>query len=363
MDQSLENYRKKFGTLDYVSQGMLILRDDYIVLFWNTCLEKWTRISSSEICGRDIRDLFLHFKSPPYSDTLNTLFQDGSPAVFSSHIYGSIFPAQLNDGKDRILNTSVSAIPALGDELYCALFNIEDVTSLSLRIAEYKRMKDKAHAEIIQRVKAEQELVNKNETLNSILKNSPVGIVLTEDNTVTWANEAVLNMFGIRTEAEYKEWPVVAFYKDNKEYKRVLKHLGSHAATDVIPPIEVECKKKDGSLFTVQMMITSQNADNNFNNRIAIIVDLTERLKGENDRVIKEKLQASLEMTGTVCHEMNQPIMAISGYSELLLGTVEENDPSYEKIKKINLQSIRAGEITRKLMNLTNYNIEYESKI
>ena len=355
MDKWLDNYRKEFRTLDYVPQGMFLLREDYVVLFWNKCLEKWTGVFSADICGKDIRNYFSNFKTVPYSGNLHKLFKNGLPIVFSSHLHGSIFPEQLNNRTKRILNATVTAIPALGEEEYCALFSIEDVTALSLRIAEYKKMKDKAFEEIAQRKKIEQELVKKNETMNSILTNSPVGIILVNDNAVSWANETILNMFGIKTDAEYKERPVVEFYKDSKEYKRHLTHLEKYAPTGVIPPLEVTCVKKDGTEFIVQMMVTSQNADNNFSNRIAIIVDLTERLKAEDDRVLKEKLQASLEMTGTVCHEMNQPIMAISGYSELLLGAVDEDDPSYEKIKKINLQSIRAGEITRKLMKLTNY--------
>ncbi len=353
----LEKYQKKFDTLDYVPQGMFILREDYIVLFWNSCLEKWTQLSSSDICGRDIRDLYHHFKSPPYSNNLNALFKDGTRTAFVSYLYGSIFPSKLNNGMERVLNTNVSVIPSSGEH-HCALFSIEDVTSLSLKIAEIRKMKDKADEEIKQRKSIERELVNKNETLNNILTNSPVGIVLVNDNIVSWANATVMDMFGIETEDEYKQKPVVGFYRDDAEYKRLLKHLDKFGPSGSIPPLEMQCVKKDGTIFTVQLMVTSQNADNNFKNRIVSVVDLTERLKAEDDRIIKEKLQVSLEMTGEVCHEMNQPIMAISGYSELLLGALDENDPSFEKIKKINLQSIRLGEITRRMMNLMSYKIE-----
>lgn len=69
----------------------------------------------------------------------------------------------------------------------------------------------------------------------------------------------------------------------------------------------------------------------------------------------KEKLQGVIEMAGSVCHEMNQPIQVISGYSELLMMDIEDDNPFYKKIKGIQEQIKRMGEITNKLMGITKY--------
>jgi len=69
----------------------------------------------------------------------------------------------------------------------------------------------------------------------------------------------------------------------------------------------------------------------------------------------KEKLQGVLEMAGAVCHEMNQPIQAISGFSELLMMDIEDDNPFYKKIKGIQEQTKRMGEIMKKLMRITRY--------
>ena len=71
--------------------------------------------------------------------------------------------------------------------------------------------------------------------------------------------------------------------------------------------------------------------------------------------VEKEKLQGVLEMAGAVCHELNQPIQVITGYSELLLLDVSKDNPFYKKIKKINKQIAKMGTITKKLANVTKY--------
>ncbi|MBW1961033.1 MAG: PAS domain S-box protein [Deltaproteobacteria bacterium] len=77
--------------------------------------------------------------------------------------------------------------------------------------------------------------------------------------------------------------------------------------------------------------------------------------KMEQDRKQKERLQIILETAGAVCHELNQPLMAISGYSELLLMKTSEEDPLRDKIAKILEQANRMGEITGKLMGITKY--------
>jgi phosphoserine phosphatase RsbU/P len=95
----------------------------------------------------------------------------------------------------------------------------------------------------------------------------------------------------------------------------------------------------------------------------------------QNDLRDWEKLQGVLEMAGAVCHELNQPLQSISGYSELLLMDVEESDPKYQMLKKIKYQVDRVGELTRKIMGITRYqskpylakgrivDIEYASRI
>jgi len=69
----------------------------------------------------------------------------------------------------------------------------------------------------------------------------------------------------------------------------------------------------------------------------------------------KEKLQVIFEMTGTICHELSQPMQAISGNSELILMDIQEDNPFYRNIKTIKDQVDRMGNITRKLKTITRY--------
>ena len=75
----------------------------------------------------------------------------------------------------------------------------------------------------------------------------------------------------------------------------------------------------------------------------------------QNELREREKLQGVLEMAGAVCHELNQPLQSVSGFSELLLMDMETGSPSYEKLRKIKAGIERIGDLTLKIMHITQY--------
>ena len=79
------------------------------------------------------------------------------------------------------------------------------------------------------------------------------------------------------------------------------------------------------------------------------------RLRSEFELRNLAKLQGILELSGAVCHELNQPLQAISGYSELMLMGMESDDPLYGRAQAICRQVERMSAITAKLMGITHY--------
>lgn len=78
-------------------------------------------------------------------------------------------------------------------------------------------------------------------------------------------------------------------------------------------------------------------------------------LELQNKLLEKEKLQGVLEMAGAVCHELNQPLQAVSGWSELLLMDLPEKDPNCTALRNIKASVNRIGELTRKIMMISTY--------
>ncbi len=85
------------------------------------------------------------------------------------------------------------------------------------------------------------------------------------------------------------------------------------------------------------------------------IVFYKNKWEEEYSRVEREKLSAIIEMAGAVCHEMNQPMQIISGYSQILQSDISEGNPLHPKIQTIKSEIDRMGKITSKLMKITRY--------
>jgi len=79
------------------------------------------------------------------------------------------------------------------------------------------------------------------------------------------------------------------------------------------------------------------------------------RFLAEEELRQHEKMQGIIEMAGAVCHELNQPLQAIAGYSEILMMDVGVGNPLYDNINSIRQQTVRLGDITKKIMAITRY--------
>ena len=98
---------------------------------------------------------------------------------------------------------------------------------------------------------------------------------------------------------------------------------------------------------------------------IECFVDISDRKRVEEELRQQEKLQGVVEMAGGVCHELNQPMQILLGYSEMMMVDMQEDHPVYDKITSIIQQVDRMKIITQKLMSVTRYEtVEYlDSKI
>ncbi len=88
---------------------------------------------------------------------------------------------------------------------------------------------------------------------------------------------------------------------------------------------------------------------------VGVMLDLTEKNRAARERIQKEKLQGVLETAGAICHELNQPLQALSGYAELAHSGTSASDDYMTMVEKIRLQVERMAGITRKLHNITRY--------
>lgn len=216
IDEESKTIEEKFGVLDSVPVGACLLRDDFVVLFWNTCLEDWTKIPRSQILGAKITAHFPHLNQPKYATRFQQIFAGGPPTIFSSQIHKHLIPATWQDGQQRIQQTTVTAVPALetgnvrpeaidlplssirseldgiagqaepartsifasgtlppSSQSFYALLVIQDVTDLTHRIQAYRTMRDQALEEVKVRQRVEEELRSSQRFIQQIADAAP----------------------------------------------------------------------------------------------------------------------------------------------------------------------------------------------
>lgn len=84
-------------------------------------------------------------------------------------------------------------------------------------------------------------------------------------------------------------------------------------------------------------------------------MDISEWLLAEEERLKNEKLKTALEITGAVCHELNQPLAAIYGFIDITKMKLHQNHPMWDTIEKIQENAERIKSITHKLLGITRY--------
>jgi len=168
----------KFGILDHVPVGVFVLRQDYTILFWNRCLEQWTKMTRESIVGQNFDVCFSTLQKPLVRIRLESIFQGGPPAIFSSQLHAYMVPVTTRAGKIRFQHTIVSAVRATDGKSFYALFSVQDVTDLTHRIQDYLAMREQASAELEERIKAESRLEKQKQVLAGVLESLSARIAL-----------------------------------------------------------------------------------------------------------------------------------------------------------------------------------------
>jgi signal transduction histidine kinase/ActR/RegA family two-component response regulator len=157
MEHQLNQARNQFSLLEQLPLGVCVLQSDLIVLFWNGCLEEWTKIKREDILGQSITLFFEHFQHPRYLNRLRSVFSCGAPEIFSSQLHPHLFPAPIHQDSYRVQHTTVTAISNQENNSECyALISVQDVTDLTFRVREYQQVRDRAIAEAQERKKAQE---------------------------------------------------------------------------------------------------------------------------------------------------------------------------------------------------------------
>lgn len=342
----------QFALLDHMPIGAFVLRQDFVVLFWNRVLEDWTGFSRIELVGMPIGFHFPHLNAPKYAIRIQDVLKNGTPFIFSSYIHKYVIPVMLPDNQMQTQFTMVTRVPAPNGSEFYALFSIQDVTELTRRITDYRNMRDQAQREVLERQQAEQRLKESEDRLRRVVEHMPVMMVAfdAQRKIIAWNRECERVTGYSAAEIIGNTQALKWLYPDATLRKQVIKSLIQ--SQQPVYDLELELTSKDGAPKIVAWSNTSGLFPIPGWSLWATGVDMTERKRAEQaiekaKQAAEAANQAKSAFLANMSHELRTPLNAILGFSQLITRSQHLEDDHREYLKIIH----RSGEHLLTLIN------------
>lgn len=215
--------------------------------------------------------------------------------------------------------------------------------------------------DITQSKQAEEALRLSEARLSGII-NSATDAIITLDSQqrIVVFNTAAENMFDCKaaeaTGTSLERFLPERYRQTHSTYITKFGQTGTTSRAMGKLPAILTALRQNGEEFPIEATISQvDTADQNF--YTVIIQDITERTKAEESLAKSEaqlrqaqKMEAVGQLAGGVAHDFNNLLTAITGYSELILFSLNEQDPLYEDVNQIKRAAERAASLTRQLL-------------
>ncbi|HYA14178.1 MAG TPA: PAS domain S-box protein [Syntrophales bacterium] len=344
-----------FAVLDAMPHAVLGLKDRLIISA-NHAVETVFGWKPEELVGQSTRVLYRT------DEEFEEIAKRFYPALEQRRTFFDEFPCRHKDGRDIVCMVGASRVgELLKERMIVATY--EDITArkraeeelreyrgyleklVDVRTNDLKKANELLKHEIIEREQAE-------ELYKTLAEKSITAVFIIQDRKFRFINTTAISYAGYTPEELIGKDSMILVHPEDRE--AVKKKASEMLRGKDTTPYEYRIVNKQGQVRWIMQTITSIQ----YEGKRAILgnaMDISDRKRAEEEQHRREKLQSVLEIAGTVCHEMNQPMQIIAGYSELLLMKTSENDPIYKKLSAITEQIRRMSTITRKLMMIKDY--------
>ena len=199
---------------------------------------------------------------------------------------------------------------------------------------------------------SEEAINNEKLRFQTLVDNAPFGMILTDKNghAITYVNPYFKKFFGYEMadlpdleswflkaypDPAYRERVIASWEKDLKE---AAPGIQSQRAYTIV------CR--DGSPREVHFSTVL------FSSGEILLCgeDVTDRRNLEEELILSRKMEAIGTLAGGIAHDFNNILMAILGYTSIILVDTDINDPNYEKLKIIEEQVQSGADLTKQLL-------------
>jgi PAS domain S-box-containing protein len=222
---------------------------------------------------------------------------------------------------------SVSPLYDFNGQLIGSIHSARDITSLK---------------------KSEQALRESEERYHQLSEATLEGVLLSKAMRIVTTNRVLAAMVGYDVN-DLKGMNLVRFVAP-QDRSRIIDHFRSVRTGT----IKILCLRKDKTTFP----ISAHTRRVTYQGRPVFqtaVRDLTLVKQSEEARSHHERMRGVLQMAGAVCHEINQPLMALMGYIDIINAGKGSQASTASSLMKIDEQVNRISKLTRKLTQITQY--------
>ena len=187
------------------------------------------------------------------------------------------------------------------------------------------------------------------ERYRALSETSPDAILLLREGVVMYANAAASKLLGVADPAELAGVAMEDFSPegDPSAVAQSLHHLLVYEPP--CQPVEIDILRCDGQTITVEVSAARVHLGGDTVVQ-AVLHDVTERRRMENQMQRAHRLQSLGQLTGGVAHDFNNILAVILGNAEILEEDFEDDPDAKAAITAISRAAIRGSSLTGRLL-------------
>jgi two-component system cell cycle sensor histidine kinase/response regulator CckA len=204
--------------------------------------------------------------------------------------------------------------------------------------------------DVSDRRRAEQALRASEERFRKILETTGEGIVLRDtEGYITFVNERFGQMLGYTVDELLGRHVREIITPDHIPLQRASEERRKR--TRMAESLDMRFVRKDGSIMEAILSVSPTfDEGGDYTGALAMITDVTERKRLEQQLRQSQKMEAVGRLAGGVAHDFNNLLTAIRGHTDLLLSDLPADSALRSDIEEIRGAADRAASLTQQLL-------------
>lgn len=323
-NRTLKSKQMRFAEdlIENLPMGMMLLDKRGKIIRMNKKQEEASQIEREKILGKTFEDAFPRTLEQGLKKPYSRLLKNGTP-------FDIIIDRYIPQYYSQEITYRARGAPFSSGRYFILLHEHAEELGQEKRLVE-KRTK---------------ELEESKNFLESLIDSSPNIVISTDlSDAILIFNRTAETIFGYVKEEVMKKKIDLLFR--GGPFSKGSEGKPFQASKELI------CVKKDQTTFPASMRISDVN--NTRGESIAklyLVSDLTEKKEMEERLHLSEKLALYSELMGGIAHQLNNPLIGVVNFSEMLLKEMETEDPKKDLAETISKAGKECLRITTSVLN------------